>query len=120
MHAREVVLELEEGSDRAAPGAAVTVALCGHWKHDGACRWPHRTSVASQDGRVLRARVLVAAPRPELPEVLARVATALGKGELTDGDGCIHRWRVLREEESAPREGEESLVQELSRAGAGT
>jgi hypothetical protein len=39
-HAFQAILALDEGQDR-APGAAVTVKLCGHWEHAGPCRWPH-------------------------------------------------------------------------------
>lgn len=31
--------------DPAACGAAVTAALCGHWEHDGPCRWPHNNEI---------------------------------------------------------------------------
>ena len=33
-------IELDEGRDPAAVGAAATVELCGSWDHEGACRWP--------------------------------------------------------------------------------
>ena len=31
----EAELLLADDTDPAAPGAAVTVALCGHWEHEG-------------------------------------------------------------------------------------
>lgn len=34
---------LDAGGDPRALGGAVTAALCGHWEHDGRCRWPHHT-----------------------------------------------------------------------------
>jgi len=39
----DAVLELAAETDPRAPGGAVTVALCGSWEHDGACRWPHNS-----------------------------------------------------------------------------
>jgi hypothetical protein len=36
-------VELEAAADPAAPGGAVTLALCGSWDHAGPCRWPHLT-----------------------------------------------------------------------------
>jgi hypothetical protein len=119
VHAHEAVLELEADADAAAPGAAITVELCGHWQHDGTCRWPHHTSVISLVGRVLSVRVLCAASPSESHEVRSRIAAGLNKGELTGPDGHVHRWRVRREGSSHPLECEEPLVDELSRLGAG-
>jgi len=115
VHAHEAVLELETEADAAAPGAAVTVELCGHWQHEETCRWPHRTEVVSQVGRVLSVRILYVAPPSELEEVRSRVVASLNRGELTGPDGDVHRWRVRREGVSCPLEGEEPLVKESSR-----
>jgi hypothetical protein len=45
----EAELELGDGTDPAAVGAAVTAALCGHWEHDGPCRWPHNSRIELAD-----------------------------------------------------------------------
>ena len=119
VHAHEAVLELAPGADAAAPGAAVTVELCGHWQHKGTCRWPHRTSVVSQDGSSLTVRVLFAAPTADRDEARRRIGSGLRRGELTGPTGQVHRWRVVREAASIPVDGEESLVAELARLGAG-
>jgi hypothetical protein len=34
----EATVELADDADPRALGGAITVALCGHWEHDGACR----------------------------------------------------------------------------------
>ena len=44
----EAELRLNEGADDHKPGAAVTVALCGHWEHEGPCRWPHNNALAAE------------------------------------------------------------------------
>jgi hypothetical protein len=31
----------------------VTVALCGHWEHDGECRWPHHTRTFDRPGALV-------------------------------------------------------------------
>ena len=49
--AHQATVELLEGDVRAI-GAAVTVALCGHWEHDGPCRWPHLTTTESTEDRI--------------------------------------------------------------------
>lgn len=120
VYAHEAVLELEVDSDAsaAAPGAAITVELCGHWKHEGACRWPHHTAVVARAGRVLTVRVLFAAATADRDEARDRVTTGLCQGELTGPSGQVHRWRVIREAASSPVEGEEALVAELARLGA--
>ena len=41
----EAELDVPPGTDPRAPGGAVTVALCGHWEHDGPCRWPHHSAI---------------------------------------------------------------------------
>ncbi len=39
----EIALNAEDAP--AAVGAAVTVELCGHWEHEGPCRWPHNNAI---------------------------------------------------------------------------
>jgi hypothetical protein len=68
-------LVLESGVDPRAPGGEVTVALCGHWEHDGACRWPHNSSIAGRSPARLRTVVVVS--DAERDEVVERVETAL-------------------------------------------
>ena len=56
----EIELDLADGTDPAAPGAAVTTALCGHWEHEGPCRWPHNNALdASAAVAVLRTLFIV-------------------------------------------------------------
>jgi hypothetical protein len=38
---------MDDDADPAAPGAAVTVALCGDWEHTGPCRWPHNNAIVA-------------------------------------------------------------------------
>jgi hypothetical protein len=72
-------LDLEQGTDFRAPGGAVTVALCGHWEHEGSCRWPHHTSISDTDSvRVVRT-VFVSSPSDVL-EVRQRIHEALAFG----------------------------------------
>jgi hypothetical protein len=63
--------------DPARPGAVITSALCGHWHHDGPCRWPHHTeAIATAEGLVVR--TVFVAPAEEQHEVTGRMAAALG------------------------------------------
>ena len=68
-------------TDPAAIGAAVTTALCGHWEHDGPCRWPHNSAV---DGATFR--TVFVAPADEAGEVRRRIEAALrGSGGWSVG-----------------------------------
>ena len=101
--AHQGLVELLDGGDERAPGAAVTVALCGHWEHEPPCRVPHRTDVAATvDG--LAVRVLFACDPADEGAVRGAVQQALAGGELpvpAPHDAPPTRWRLLR---SAPGE----------------
>jgi hypothetical protein len=101
----EAVLELAAGADERAPGAAVTVALCGHWDHEGGCRWPHHTAVDARPGRSVRVRTLFACASEDEGQVRERISAALRTGRLTTGAG-VSRWSVVRQgpEGLRPRE----------------
>jgi hypothetical protein len=93
-HAR---LRIDDGGDDRAPGGAITAALCGHWQHDGACRWPHLTDVApdEHDPRTLTVHVQFEAVPDDEPEVRRRIAEALDAGSLEGPDGRTTTWSVV-------------------------
>jgi len=70
VHEAEIVLG--DGTEPAAVGAAVTVALCGHWEHEGPCRWPHHNHI---DGA--RFRTVFISTTQDEPEVRRRIRAAL-------------------------------------------
>ena len=54
----------------------MTVELCGHWQHAGACRWPHNSAI--DDSRdPARLRTLFVADEAEAPAVGDRIEAAL-------------------------------------------
>ena len=69
-------LRLRAGADPAAVGAAVTTALCGHWEHDGPCRWPHNNEIDAAEP-VARFRTLFVASAADEAEVRAKIEQAL-------------------------------------------
>ena len=72
----EADLRLQPGTDPSAVGAAVTTELCGHWEHDGPCRWPHNNAVeASDEGASFR--TLFVAPAADENEVRERIEQSL-------------------------------------------
>ena len=94
----ESTLRLLPGADPAEVGAAVTIGLCGHWEHEGGCRWPHNDELR-QEGETAAFRTLYIAPGSEADEVRRRIAKALA----TNGAWKLqsHRSRPLRADEEA-------------------
>jgi hypothetical protein len=90
---QEAVLLMEPDADVRAPGAAVTVALCGHWEHEPPCPLaPHYVSADGNDGE-LRVRILFAAEPDKEGEVRHLIEQALS-GQLTFPDGFATPWQL--------------------------
>ena len=77
--AHDAVVAMNADADPAAPGGAITTALCGHWEHEPPCPLaPHHTA-ARRDGRndvVLR--ILFATEPDREREVRMLINQALG------------------------------------------
>jgi len=95
-------LILAEGTDSATVGAMVTVALCGHWEHEGPCRWPHHNQIEGSQFRT----VFIATPEDE-PEVRHRIRTALQRHP---------GWRVVSDADRALAADEHELAARLAQA----
>ena len=94
-YALEAVLDLEPGGDEAAPGAAITVALCGSWSHDPPCPLaPHHTRV-HRSGSEVTLRLLFATEPEEEARVRALVRDALDRGWGDGPDGERTTWRLV-------------------------
>ena len=72
----EAELRLDHGTDPAAVGAAVTAALCGHWEHDGPCRWPHNNDIQLVDSEACFRTVFVT-PASDEAQVRERIERSL-------------------------------------------
>ncbi len=108
----EATIELLPGADEAAPGAAVTMELCGHWEHDGACPWPHHTSVDNRARESIRVRTVFACPPVEEDAVRQRIIAALGSGRL-EAESRESRWTTTRQGASTIEPSEETLAAQL-------
>jgi hypothetical protein len=112
----DAVVTMAPGGDLRAPGAAITVALCGHWEHEPPCPLaPHHTDARrSEDhgaGDQVQLRVLFAAEPAAEAEVRSRIEAALAGSGLTGPDGVATCWQLrsarpglLRADEAAHAE----------------
>jgi hypothetical protein len=92
-YAHEAVVAMEPDADEGAPGAAVTVALCGHWDHEPPCPLsPHHVRADRVDEE-LHVRVLFAAEPEMESEVRRRIEQALG-GQWQYPDGFTTSWQL--------------------------
>lgn len=100
VHEADVILA--DDIDPRAVGAAVTVALCGHWEHDGPCRWPHHNHI---DGRSFR--TIFVAPADEELAVRRLI------------QGALHGspdWRIDQDRPRDVAPSEEEIAARLLRA----
>jgi len=85
-YAHDAVLIMEPDADIRAAGAAITVALCGHWEHEPPCPLaPHHTA-ARREGDRVRLRILFATEPARLPEVRTKIAGALRAWEVVEDE----------------------------------
>jgi hypothetical protein len=108
VYAHDAVVRMGPTDDPDAIGAAVTVALCGHWEHDPPCPLaPHATRAERNGGRV-QVRTLFATEANLEMEVRRRIDHALTSGTPQAPTGETSNWEYLA---SGP-----GIVQESERA----
>ena len=94
-YAHDAAVVLDPGGDPAAPGGAITVALCGHWDHEPPCPLaPHHSAVERADDGVLRLRVLFATDPDDESRVRSLIEQALSAGRLAGPDGRVSTWTL--------------------------
>ena|SRR5581483_6770314 len=114
--AHTAVLDMPAGDER-APGAAITVALCGAYEHEPPCPLaPHHTA-AARNGCEVRLRVLFAAEVRDEGQVRARIDAALAAGEQLGPDGNLTRWRLLHSGPAEISEADTGHAERLRRHG---
>jgi hypothetical protein len=122
-YAQESVLSMSPDVDRGAPGAAITVALCGHWEHDPPCPLaPHYTSLrptlaTPTDDRVVVRTLFATEARNEI-EVRRRIEAALAAGDLPGSDESAH-WALISSAPSRLLEAEFEHGRRLARENGG-
>ena len=112
--AHDAVLVLEADGDVRAPGAAVTVALCGHWEHEPPCPLAAHHTSTECSGDQLRVRVLFATEPADEAEVRGRIETAPARGRFDGPDGVTTRWRLCDARPSPVRDDESAHAERLT------
>lgn len=112
--AHDAVIVMDERGDLRAPGAAITVELCGHWDHKPPCPLaPHHTSHRRERDTV-RLRTLFATDAANEADARARIVAALERGELRGPDGRTSQWQLRSNCASVPRADEEDHLRRLA------
>lgn len=88
-------ISMEPGSDLAAPGAAVTLALCGSWDHPPPCPLAAHHTRPERDGDAVSLRIIFATEPANEARVRSRIESALRQGSLAGPDGRTSRWHFL-------------------------
>jgi hypothetical protein len=103
--AHEAILVMVSEADERAPGAAVTVALCGHWDHEPPCPLSPHFVHADRVNYELHVRVLFAAEPDVENEVRRRIEQALA-GRWPYPDGFTTPWQLeaCRPSDVSPQE----------------
>jgi hypothetical protein len=94
-YVHEATLRLDTGADSAAPGAAITAALCGSWEHPPPCPLAAHHTAVQHDGESVRLRTIFAADPWQEAEVRRRIGAALATGSQTGPDGTMSRWTLV-------------------------
>jgi hypothetical protein len=106
---------METGGDARAPGAAITVALCGHWDHEPPCPLAPHSTDAQLSGDQVRLRVLFAAEPVAEGEVRRRIEAALSEPGLTGPDGVTTHWQLRNAQAGLLRDDEAEHAERLIR-----
>ena len=90
-YVHQATLAMSTEDDVDAPGAAVTLELCGSWDHKPPCPLPHHAH-AERTGTGVTLRVLFAAEPENEEDVRRRIDDALSRGLVTGPDGSSTQW----------------------------
>ena len=103
-------------ADIQAPGAAITVALCGHWTHDPPCTLAPHHSHADRVGGDVRVRTVFAVEPDNEILIRDRIDQALSQGRLRGPDGVITQWQLRGSRPSEIRANEATCAQRLTQS----
>ena len=111
--AHDAVIAMHAGGDTNAPGAAITVALCGDWDHPSPCPLAPHYVTAVPTGETVTLRVLFATERANEERVRSLIGEALTAGQLTGPDGGVATWQLRSASPGDIRDAERDVVAHL-------
>lgn len=91
-YAHDAVVAMRPGGDPHAPGAAITIALCGYWDHKSPCPLAPHHVANSPAGATLKLRVLFATEPANEQRVRSLISEALAAGRVADPEGRVTSW----------------------------
>lgn len=112
-HEAVLAIDTDTDADDRAPGAAITVELCGHWEHQPPCPLAPHHSRAERVGSDLHVRVLFAAEPDREDEVRSRIDAALAAGQLPGPAGVTTSWALRSSRSTAVEAREAAHAQRL-------
>ena len=92
----EAELAMPPEADARAPGAAITVALCGCWDHVPPCPLAPHHSHAERVGGKFQVRTLFTVEPDKERRMRPLIDRALRRGELNGPNGVTTRWQLRR------------------------
>lgn len=114
-YVHEAALVMSPEADVDAPGAAVTLELCGSWDHKPPCPLPHHTH-AEKAGNNVTVRVVFAAEPESEDGVRRRIDEALKTGQLTGPSGSSTEWEFRGSMAAAVSTSEAARARRLAEA----
>lgn len=124
-YVHEADIALHPEVDPRAVGGAVTVALCGHWEHEGPCCWPHNNEISELQNSECRLQIGKAGLQSDDPgsATLTRRFRTLFICDLDDEPivrekirAALHSssdWRVVMDRSRAVAPDERELADDL-------
>lgn len=113
-YVHEATVAMGPDDDAGAPGAAVTLELCGSWEHRPPCPLaPHHTQPERNGGTVALRVVFATEPENEA-EVRCRIDRALRQGSVTSPDGTTRHWVFLDSKAAAPSDPEAAQARRIA------
>ncbi|MBT2534055.1 hypothetical protein J7E83_18380 [Arthrobacter sp. ISL-48] len=92
LYAHNARLRMDADADLRAPGAAITLALCGSWEHKPPCPLAGHHTSAERTGGTVRVKVIFATEPEHLAEVRRRMEDALSAESVAGPEGVVTVW----------------------------
>jgi hypothetical protein len=114
--AQDAVLTMDPSADDRAPGAAITLALCGSLAHEPPCPLAAHFTGAVRSGDEVRLRILFATPPEDESRVRGLIREALAAGGGPNDHGETVTWQLRSDSPSPVRPDERDHAERLTRS----